>query len=174
MQVLLPPGWPRPRGYSNGVAATGRMVFVAGMIGWDEHGVFASHTLAGQARKALQNIVDVLKVAGAQPEHIVRMTWYVTDKRAYVAAYPEIGVAFRELIGVERGGEVPGLLVPNDVGQAADVEAHDGVMFSQGDRQGQADIAQSNDGDFHRGPGEGTLKHSRLGTIGASSASRRA
>jgi enamine deaminase RidA (YjgF/YER057c/UK114 family) len=99
MQVLLPPGWPRPRGYSNGVAATGRMVFVAGMIGWDEHGVFAGHTLSSQARKALQNIVDVLKVAGAKPEHIVRMTWYVTDKHAYVAAYPEIGVAFRELIG---------------------------------------------------------------------------
>jgi len=100
MQVLLhPPGWQRPRGYSNGVAATGRMLFVADMIGWDEHGVFAANTLGGQARKAMQNIVDVLKVAGAKPEHIVRMTWYVTDKRAYVAAYPEIGAAFRELIG---------------------------------------------------------------------------
>ena len=99
MQVLLPPGWPRPRGYSNGVAATGRMVFVAGMVGWDAEGRFASDTIAGQTRQALQNIVDVLKVAGAKPEHIVRMTWYVTDKREYVAAYPEIGVAFRELIG---------------------------------------------------------------------------
>ena len=66
MQVLLPPGWPRPRGYSNGVAATGRMVFVAGMIGWDEHGTFASTTLGGQTRKALQNIVDVLKVANSE------------------------------------------------------------------------------------------------------------
>jgi enamine deaminase RidA (YjgF/YER057c/UK114 family) len=99
MQVLLPPGWPRPRGYSNGVAATGRMVFVAGMVGWDAESRFVSDSIAGQTRQALQNIVDVLKVAGAEPEHIVRMTWYVTDKREYVAAYPEIGVAFRELIG---------------------------------------------------------------------------
>ena len=99
MQVLLPPGWPRPRGYANGVAATGRMVFVAGMVGWDAESHFVSDTLAGQARQALQNIVDVLAEAGAKPEHIVRMTWYVTDKREYVAAYPEIGAAFRELIG---------------------------------------------------------------------------
>jgi enamine deaminase RidA (YjgF/YER057c/UK114 family) len=99
MQVLLPPGWPRPRGYANGVAATGRMVFVAGMVGWDAESRFVSDTLAGQARQALRNIVDVLAVAGAKPEHIVRMTWYVTDKREYVASYPEIGIAFRELIG---------------------------------------------------------------------------
>lgn len=99
MQVLLPPGWPRPRGYANGVAATGRMVFVAGMIGWDAEGRFVSDTLAGQARQALANIVEVLKVAGARPEHIVRMTWYVTDKREYIASYPAIGAAFRELIG---------------------------------------------------------------------------
>ncbi|MEF7616223.1 RidA family protein [Aquincola sp. MAHUQ-54] len=99
MQVLLPPGWPRPRGYANGVAARGRMVFVAGMIGWDADGVFHTDDLAGQVRQALQNIVEVLKEGGARPEHIVRMTWYVTDKREYVAAYPEIGKAFRELIG---------------------------------------------------------------------------
>jgi enamine deaminase RidA (YjgF/YER057c/UK114 family) len=99
MQVLLPPGWPRPRGYANGVTARGRMVFVAGMIGWDAQGVFHTDDLAGQVRQALQNVVEVLKAGGAGPEHIVRMTWYVTDKRAYVAAYPEIGRAFRELIG---------------------------------------------------------------------------
>ena len=99
MQVLLPPGWPRPKGYSNGVTAKGRQVFVAGMIGWDAHGVFHTDDFAGQVRQALQNIVEVLKEGGAQPEHIVRMTWYVTDKREYVAAYPEIGKAFRELIG---------------------------------------------------------------------------
>jgi enamine deaminase RidA (YjgF/YER057c/UK114 family) len=99
MQVLLPPGWPRPRGYANGVAATGRMVFVAGMVGWDAEGRFVSDTLAGQVRQALQNVVDVLAVAGARPEHIVRMTWYVTDKQEYVASYAEIGAAFRELIG---------------------------------------------------------------------------
>ena len=99
MQVLLPHGWPRPRGYANGVTARGRMVFVAGMIGWDVDGVFHTDDLAGQARQALQNAVAVLAEGGARPEHIVRMTWYVTDKRAYVAAYPEIGKAFRELIG---------------------------------------------------------------------------
>jgi enamine deaminase RidA (YjgF/YER057c/UK114 family) len=99
MNVLLPPGWPRPRGYANGVTARGRMVFVAGMIGWDAQGVFHTDDLAGQVRQALQNIVDVLAAGDAKPEHIVRMTWYITDKTAYVAAYPEIGRAFRELIG---------------------------------------------------------------------------
>lgn len=99
MQALLPPGWPRPRGYSNGVTAKGRLVFVAGMIGWDAHGVFHTDDMAGQVRQALQNVVEVLESGGAKPEHIVRMTWYVTDKREYVAAYPEIGKAFRELIG---------------------------------------------------------------------------
>ena len=99
MQVLLPPGWPRPKGYANGVTARGRMVFVAGMIGWDAQGEFHTDDLAGQVRQALKNIVEVLEAGGARPEHIVRMTWYVTDKREYVAAYPEIGKAFRELIG---------------------------------------------------------------------------
>ena len=98
-QVLLPPSWPRPRGYANGVSARGQMVFVAGMIGWDAQGVFHTDDLAGQVRQALSNVVEVLKEAGAKPEHIVRMTWYVTDKREYTAAYPEIGKAFRELIG---------------------------------------------------------------------------
>jgi enamine deaminase RidA (YjgF/YER057c/UK114 family) len=74
-------------------------VFVAGMIGWDAHGKFHTSDMAGQVRQALQNIVDVLKEGGAKPEHIVRMTWYVKNKKEYVAAYPEIGVAFRELIG---------------------------------------------------------------------------
>ncbi len=99
MQTLLPPGWPRPRGYANGVAARGRMVFVAGMIGWDADGAFHTDDLAGQVRQALQNVVAVLAEGGAKPEHIVRMTWYVTDRKAYVAAYPEIGQAFRECIG---------------------------------------------------------------------------
>ncbi|MFM2052206.1 MAG: hypothetical protein RL456_243 [Pseudomonadota bacterium] len=99
MNVLLPPGWPRPRGYANGVSARGRMVFVAGMIGWDAQGVFHTDDLAGQVRQALANVVAVLAEGGARPEHIVRMTWYVTDRRAYVAAYPEIGRAYRELIG---------------------------------------------------------------------------
>ena len=99
MKTLLPPGWPRPKGYANGVTATGRMVFVAGMIGWDAQGVFHTDDMAGQVRQALQNVVDVLQEGGASPEHIVRMTWYVTDKREYLAASAEIGKAFRELIG---------------------------------------------------------------------------
>ena len=99
MDVLLPPGWPRPKGYANGVAATGRQVFIAGMVGWDADGRLHSDDFAEQARRALQNIVEVLKVAGGRPEHIVRMTWYVTDKREYLAAGPELGRAFREIIG---------------------------------------------------------------------------
>jgi enamine deaminase RidA (YjgF/YER057c/UK114 family) len=98
-QVLLPAGWPRPKGYANGVAARGRMVFVAGMIGWDAQGVFHSDDFAAQVRQALQNVVDVLREAGAKPEHIVRMTWYVTDKREYLAAARDIGRAFREIVG---------------------------------------------------------------------------
>lgn len=99
MRVLLPPGWPRPRGYANGVLARGQMVFVAGMVGWDAEGVFHTDDLAGQARQALQNVVAVLAEAGARPEHIVRMTWYVTDKREYLARNKEIGAAYREIIG---------------------------------------------------------------------------
>lgn len=99
MDILQPPGWVRPRGYSNGIAARGRTVCVSGMIGWDAQGQFHTDDFAGQARQALQNIVEVLAEAGAKPEHIVRMTWYVTDKKEYVAAYKEIGVAYRELIG---------------------------------------------------------------------------
>lgn len=98
-QILQPAHWARPRGYSNGVMARGQMVFVAGMIGWDAQCVFYTDDLAGQVRQALTNVVEVLREAGAKPEHITRMTWYVTDKREYVAAYPEIGRAFREIIG---------------------------------------------------------------------------
>ena len=97
--VLLPEGWPRPRGYANGVSARGRQVIVAGMIGWDAQGIFHTDDLVGQVRQALQNVVDVLAAGGAGPEHIVRMTWYLTDKRAYLAAQAEIGRAYRELIG---------------------------------------------------------------------------
>ena len=99
MQVLLPAGWPRPKGYSNGVVASGRQVFIAGMIGWDASGRFPSDDFAAQARLALENIVAVLREAGGRPEHIVRMTWYVTDKREYLAAGKAIGQAFREVIG---------------------------------------------------------------------------
>jgi enamine deaminase RidA (YjgF/YER057c/UK114 family) len=99
MQVLLPAGWPRPRGYANGVVASGRQVFIAGMIGWNAQGEFVSDDFAGQARQALRNIVDVLREAGGRPEHIVRMTWYVTDKREYLAAGKAVGQAYRDIIG---------------------------------------------------------------------------
>jgi len=99
MQVLLPSGWPRPRGYANGVAAKGRLVFVAGMVGWDAQCRFHSDDFVAQVRQALANVVAVLAAGGARPEHIVRMTWYVTDKREYLAAGAEIGRAYRELIG---------------------------------------------------------------------------
>jgi enamine deaminase RidA (YjgF/YER057c/UK114 family) len=99
MEILQPPGWQRPKGYSNGVAARGRMVCVSGMIGWDGEGRFHTDDFAGQARQALENIVAVLHEGGALPEHIVRMTWYVLDKREYLAAGRELGTVYREVIG---------------------------------------------------------------------------
>ena len=99
MEILQPPGWPRPKGYANGVAAKGRMIFVSGMIGWDAQGVFRATDIAGQVRQALANIVAVLAEAGAAPEHIVRMNWFFVDKREYIAAYPAIGVAYRDILG---------------------------------------------------------------------------
>ena len=99
MDILHPPGWARPKGYSNGIAASGRMVFVSGMIGWDAQERFQAEDLPGQVRQALLNIVAVLEQGGARPEHIVRMTWYLRDKRAYMAAWREIGAAYREIIG---------------------------------------------------------------------------
>ena len=97
--VLQPADWPRPRGYANGVAAQGRLVFVSGMIGWNDNGEFESDGFAEQARQALLNVVAVLREAGARPEHIVRMTWYVVDKREYLAASAALGAAYREIIG---------------------------------------------------------------------------
>ena len=97
--VLQPPGWAAPKGYANGVAATGRLVSVAGQVGWNAAGAFESDDFAAQARQALANVVAVLAEAGATPAHIVRMTWYVLDKREYLAAGKAVGAAFRELIG---------------------------------------------------------------------------
>ena len=99
MEILQPAHWPRPKGYANGIAALGRSVFVSGMVGWDAQGKFASNDFAVQTRQALQNVVEVLTAANAKPEHIVRMTWYVVDKREYLAAGKEIGAAYREIIG---------------------------------------------------------------------------
>ncbi|OGN45130.1 MAG: enamine deaminase RidA [Caulobacterales bacterium RIFCSPHIGHO2_01_FULL_70_19] len=97
-RVLLPEGWPRPRGYSNGIAAEGRMVFVAGQIGWTPEGVFPQG-FAAQFRQTLENTLAVLAEGGAGPEHIVRMTWFVVDREEYLASLREIGAAWRELIG---------------------------------------------------------------------------
>ncbi len=99
MKILQPEDWTAPRGYSNGIAARGTHVAIAGQIGWNGACVFETDDFAGQVRQALANVVAVLACAGGRPEHIVRMTWYVTDKREYVAAYPAIGLAYRELIG---------------------------------------------------------------------------
>lgn len=98
-KALLPAGWVKPRGYANGVAATGTQVYIAGQIGWDENAQFTSHEFGAQAVQALRNIVAVLEAGGGKPEHLVRMTWYVTDKKEYLASLKEIGGAFREVIG---------------------------------------------------------------------------
>jgi len=99
MQVLNPKGWKQPKGYTNGIAATGRQVFVAGQIGWNGQEQFETDDFAGQVRLALQNVVAVLAEGGARPAHITRMTWYVVDKKEYLAAARDIGRAYREVIG---------------------------------------------------------------------------
>ncbi len=99
MRVLHPEGWPRPCGYSSGIAAEGRLVFVAGQIGWDESQVFRSDDLVEQVRQALKNTLAVLAEAGAGPEQVVRMTWYITDKRNYLDRSKEIGAVYRALMG---------------------------------------------------------------------------
>lgn len=99
MRVLHPEGWPRPRGYANGIAAEGRLVFVAGQIGWDESQVFRSDDLVEQLRQALKNTLAVLAEAGAGPEQVVRMTWYIIDKRDYLDRSKEIGAVYRALMG---------------------------------------------------------------------------
>jgi enamine deaminase RidA (YjgF/YER057c/UK114 family) len=98
IQLLQPAGWPRPKGYANGLVAEGRQVFVAGQVGWDEQQQFPQ-TLAAQVRQALQNIVTVLNEANARPEHIVRLTWYLTSRDEYHAELEQIGQAYREILG---------------------------------------------------------------------------
>ena len=99
MQTLNPPGWPRPKGYSNGIAARGRIVFVAGQVGWNADERFTSNRLVDQARQALTNIVAILREGGAGPEHLVRMTWYVLDKSEYLKSGRELGEVYRAVIG---------------------------------------------------------------------------
>ena len=99
MKPLCPPGWPRPKGYSNAMAATGRTVFTAGIVGWDETGAFISDTLSGQFAQALKNILAILACDGAGPENIARLTCYVVDIDAYRSSLKEIGEAWKTIIG---------------------------------------------------------------------------
>ncbi len=99
MKVLQPDGWPRPSGYANGIAAEGRLVFVAGQIGWDATGTFRSDDFVDQVRQALENTLAVLAEAGAGPGHVARMVWYVTDKRDYLDRLAEVGAAYRAVMG---------------------------------------------------------------------------
>ncbi|MEX1148102.1 MAG: RidA family protein [Sphingomonadales bacterium] len=99
MELLNPPGWPRPKGYSNGVSASGRLVFTAGVVGWTKDEVFEHADMTGQFRQALENIVAILAAGNAGPEHIVRMTWFITDKQEYLDNAPEIGRIYRDIIG---------------------------------------------------------------------------
>ena len=99
MRILQPAGWPRPKGYANGVEASGRLVIVGGQIGWDETETFQSDDFVDQVRQTLKNTLAVLAEAGAGPEHVVRMTWYITDRNEYLARGREIGAVYRELMG---------------------------------------------------------------------------
>ena len=99
MKTILPEGWPRPKGYSNGIVAEGKILFIAGQIGWNEKEEFESDDFVAQVEQALKNIVAVLHAAGGKPEHIARLTWYVTDKKEYLARLPDIGAAYRRTLG---------------------------------------------------------------------------
>jgi enamine deaminase RidA (YjgF/YER057c/UK114 family) len=99
MKSLLPPDWPRPKGYSNGISATGRMIFTAGVVGWDSQEFFPSHRLDGQFAQALKNILAILKEDGAGPEHIVRLTVYVTDIQEYLSQRDELGPIWKSVMG---------------------------------------------------------------------------
>jgi enamine deaminase RidA (YjgF/YER057c/UK114 family) len=99
MRIVQPDGWPRPRGYANGVLAEGRLLFVSGQVAWDEKEQFHSDDLVEQVRQALKNTVTMLHAGGAKPEHVARMTWYLTDKREYLAKAKQIGAAYREFMG---------------------------------------------------------------------------
>jgi enamine deaminase RidA (YjgF/YER057c/UK114 family) len=99
MQILQPPGWARAKGFSNGIAANGRLVFIAGQVGWTGDCRWEARDFAGQFRQAIKNILAVLAEAKGKPEHIVRLTWYVLDKKEYLGALKEVGAAYRELMG---------------------------------------------------------------------------
>ena len=124
MKTLQPPGWAAPKGYANGIAARGTLVFVAGQVGWNEAQRFESRDFVAQATQALRNVVAVLAEAGARPEHVVRMTWYVVDKREYLASLPALGKAYRGIVGrhfpAMTAVEVHGLVEP---GARVEIEA---------------------------------------------------
>jgi enamine deaminase RidA (YjgF/YER057c/UK114 family) len=122
--TLQPSGWPRPKGYANGIAARGTLVFVAGQVGWDASERIVPGGFVAQARQALANIVAVLREAGAGPEHVARMTWYVVDKREYLDSLPALGAAYREVMGTSYPAmtavEVKGLV---EEGARVEIEA---------------------------------------------------
>jgi enamine deaminase RidA (YjgF/YER057c/UK114 family) len=124
LRVLQPDGWKRPKGYANGISARGRMVFVSGVIGWDESEKLVAPDFAAQVRQALRNIVIILAEGGAKPEHLVRLNWFVLDKREYVNAFKEIGAIYREIIGLHYPAmtavQVSGLL---EEGARVEIEA---------------------------------------------------
>ena len=97
--ILQPEGWAKPRGYANGIAASGRQVYVAGQVGWNAQGAFEARDFVGQFRQALKNVVAVLATAGARPEHVTTMTWFITDKAAYLCEAKAVGRAWREIMG---------------------------------------------------------------------------
>jgi enamine deaminase RidA (YjgF/YER057c/UK114 family) len=99
MKTLDPPGWPRGKGYSHGIEAEGKLIFVSGQVGWDANGKFQSHGFAAQLRQALLNTRAILSEAGAGPEHVVRMTWYIVDKKEYRKSLAEVGAVYREVMG---------------------------------------------------------------------------
>jgi enamine deaminase RidA (YjgF/YER057c/UK114 family) len=99
MQILQPPSWAKPKGFANGIAATGKLVFVAGQVGWTGEGKWEAKDFAGQFRQALKNCIDVVAQAGGTPQHIVRLTWYITSKKEYLSSLKEVGVAYRALMG---------------------------------------------------------------------------
>ncbi len=99
MNILQPPGWPRPKGYSNGISARGRMIFTAGVVGWDAEERFTCHDLGGQFAQVLRNTLAILAEDGAGPEHVVRMTWYVVDINEYRFGLAEIGAVYKEVMG---------------------------------------------------------------------------
>jgi enamine deaminase RidA (YjgF/YER057c/UK114 family) len=121
LKTLVPKGWPLAKGYAHGVVARGQMVFVAGQVGWDENCEFQCADLVGQARQALKNIVAILAEAGAKPEHIVRMTWYLGDKDEYDVSQKQLGGVFREVIGTY-GAAMTAIQVAGFVEKGAKVE----------------------------------------------------